>query len=515
MATTPLMLLVLPDPTITTGPEWATLLNQAINVIDNHDHSSGKGAKITPSGLNVNEQLPMNDNDLIDARSLRVSQQPSPIADPADLRALYAVGDELYYNDGSGNQIQLTSSGGLNAASVGGIGGDYGVSTALVSYNSVNSTYVFEQNTGIPGNIDIGNLIIREAVSGANGITLRSPTSLASGYNITLPAGLPASKLPLLLDASGNATAELLATSQISDSSITTSKINNLAVTTAKLADDSVTSDKLASGTVSTFVKEEFTSNDTWVVPTGVSSITVLAAGGGGGGGGGGGCNGGVSGGGIGGSGSGGQGAQPKFMNVDVTPGQTLTITVGSGGSAGSAGTTAGLGGGNGGTGGTTTITGTGLNLAFAGGLGGLGGDFGVSSAPAPSGSARGDQSLPLIDRPGSGAGGAGATAGNPSGVGGTGSRSILATGGAGGASSAGGGDPNSGGGGGGGAGFSNGGSGASGVSGVSGLSGGAGSTSAGGGGGSGGANAGGNVNGGAGGVGGTGKVEIYYNQFN
>lgn len=87
-----------------------------------------------------------------------------------------------------------------------------------------------------------------------------------------------------------------------------------------------------------------FTSNDSPSVPGGVTSISMLAIGGGGGG------NDCQAGGGSGGAG----GGLSFSNNVAVTPGETLTITVGNGGARG----TWGGGGtpGTGGTGGTTSI---------------------------------------------------------------------------------------------------------------------------------------------------------------
>jgi microcystin-dependent protein len=214
------MSLVLPTPTVTTGPEWAETLNTALELVDSHDHSVGKGTKINPNGLDINSDLPLGSNNLTNARSLRMISNASAIGGAADLRALYAVGSELYYNDGIGNQVQLTSNGGINAASVGGFGGDYTTSTALASYSSVSATFLFQQNTGINANIDAAELTIREAVASANAVKLKSPASLAASYDLTLLTALPASKLALLVDASGNLTAEEITSAQLGDNAV-------------------------------------------------------------------------------------------------------------------------------------------------------------------------------------------------------------------------------------------------------------------------------------------------------
>lgn len=118
-----------------------------------------------------------------------------------------------------------------------------------------------------------------------------------------------------------------------------------------------------------------FTSSDSWDVPAGVYSIDVIVVGGGAGGGsgamhfvscgrppyyilGGGG-------------GGGGSGYKTEGNSVSVTPGQTLTITVGTGGSGGAAASSSA--GNDGSDGGQTSITGEGVSVTANGGTKGTG----------------------------------------------------------------------------------------------------------------------------------------------
>jgi hypothetical protein len=73
--------------------------------------------------------------------------------------------------------------------------------------------------------------------------------------------------------------------------------------------------------------KDYFTSSGSWVAPSGVTNILVIAAGGGGGG---------ESGTAVGGGGAGGGAAIQQTSYVSVTPGNTYTITIGTGGAGGS-----------------------------------------------------------------------------------------------------------------------------------------------------------------------------------
>jgi hypothetical protein len=113
--------------------------------------------------------------------------------------------------------------------------------------------------------------------------------------------------------------------------------------------------------TVSSAVGQQlFTSSGTFTVPTGVTSIAVVCVGAGGGGGGSDGDD--ETGGG------GGGGALAYVNNITTTPGESLTVTVGTAGGGGAAG-------GNGSAGGNTSLDRSGTTLCQAnGGSGGLGG---------------------------------------------------------------------------------------------------------------------------------------------
>lgn len=90
--------------------------------------------------------------------------------------------------------------------------------------------------------------------------------------------------------------------------------------------------DKLAAVAVaSTWTEEQFTADDTWVVPAGVTQILVKAKGAGGGG------SGAwtTAGGALHPGGGGGEGAEVDWVPLTVTPGWTLTIDVGAGGAGG------------------------------------------------------------------------------------------------------------------------------------------------------------------------------------
>jgi len=112
--TTTNMSLVLPDVSVTVGPTYATLLNAAYTLIDSHDHSTGKGIKVTPSGLNISSDLTFGQNNATNLRSARLYNNTSISLGVNDKTCLYSLNNELYYVDGAGNNVQVTTGGALN-----------------------------------------------------------------------------------------------------------------------------------------------------------------------------------------------------------------------------------------------------------------------------------------------------------------------------------------------------------------------------------------------------------------
>jgi type II secretory pathway pseudopilin PulG len=110
------------------------------------------------------------------------------------------------------------------------------------------------------------------------------------------------------------------------------------------------------------FTYVEFTSSTYWQVPGDVTSINVIVVGAGGGG------KGGHNwqyGGSYYGGGGGNNGTTTTQNSISVTPGQTLTITIGNGGTGGAGGTSTC---GNGLAGGQSLISGTGVSVSASGG---------------------------------------------------------------------------------------------------------------------------------------------------
>jgi hypothetical protein len=229
------------------GPEYATDVNNCMGIIDSHNHAPGQGVQIDPTGLNINVDLTMNANNLIDVRSVRLDEQASAIAEAEDLGCIYNVLGDLFYNDGLGNQIQITQNGGI-AGTPGSIANL--VPPASASYVAAQESFVWESDVNTPANLDCGAVILRKIVASSPGITLQVPVSLASDYTITLPA-LPASQKFMTLDSSGNISAPWAVDGASLEISSNTLRVKALGIQTSMLAAQSVSQDKLALKTLS------------------------------------------------------------------------------------------------------------------------------------------------------------------------------------------------------------------------------------------------------------------------
>ena len=112
--TTTNMALSLPTTSVTPGPTYADLNNSAFDLVDAHDHTTGKGVRIPSAGLGINATVEFNDNGASEITFLAFTASAAPSA----TKAVYVnSSNDLYYRNASGTSVQLTS--GASIASVG------------------------------------------------------------------------------------------------------------------------------------------------------------------------------------------------------------------------------------------------------------------------------------------------------------------------------------------------------------------------------------------------------------
>lgn len=374
----PNMSLPIPNVGTEAGPQYATDINNSLTLVDQHDHSSGKGVQITPAGLNINAVLTFANNPITNLQYLNFTTQ----SNAAGAQSLYvkfgtetpSVAD-LWYNDGTNTPFQITSGGSVYAPSA---------SIPGESYSA--GTFIWKQGTGstTPANFDIGSVIIRPNTAGTtNGITLSPGAALASSLTFYLPTSIPSVQSFLNMDTSGN-----IAASWTVDNSTIAISGNQLVAQSATIASQIVaTQAQVNAGTATNVFVDPLTlsgrtnmvifdaaGNYTWTAPAGVSTAIILGRGGAGGGG-------------SGGwnsslypvSGAGGGGAVSIPVPVVLVPGNQYSITVGAGGLGGAAVTGNPSNGNPGGNGSPSAFSGNGyfgsISLSFNNiGLGGAGG---------------------------------------------------------------------------------------------------------------------------------------------
>lgn len=243
---TPNMSLTLPGVGTQAGPQYASDVNNSLSVVDAHNHTTNNGVAIPTAGINIDGDLPFNTFGASDLQRLSLDTQITPLSGVTYPTSLYASGVDLYYNDGSGNQIQITSSGQVNTAT-GNITGL--VAPATASYLSGPQKFLWQANSGtsLPASMDAGSVIIREQVAAGFGITVAAPAGLASGYTLTLPAAAPLTTNALLLTNTSGVTSFLSkgAANTVLRMDSGGSNLEYSAVDTDNITDEAVTQPKL------------------------------------------------------------------------------------------------------------------------------------------------------------------------------------------------------------------------------------------------------------------------------
>lgn len=201
----PNMNLIVPTVSVDPGPDWANNINASLSILDQHNHAPGSGIQITQSGIALSpaattyDSLTFNTSNAYALRSVRFTAQSSALALTTDIGCLYESGVDLYYNDGSGNQIRITQSGSVAGSS----GTITGLPSGTASAAYAAGTFIFQSATNTPANIDGGSYVFRNVVANSKGLTLNPPNSMAADYSLVLPA-IPGATNFLSIDSSGN-----------------------------------------------------------------------------------------------------------------------------------------------------------------------------------------------------------------------------------------------------------------------------------------------------------------------
>lgn len=205
---TPAMGLALPTPNVTQGigvalpgQSWGELQNANWGIVDTHTHAPGSGSPVPTAGIAINADLTFAGFNATNLRSTRFSGITLGSLGVNDRSCLLASSGDLYFVDGAGNQVRITSGGGV-AGTPGAITGL--ASPAAVNYTVGSKLFTFTSSSPRVAGIACGPLTIADAsVDSGNGVTISAPGALAANYSLTLPTALPASLSFATLSSTG------------------------------------------------------------------------------------------------------------------------------------------------------------------------------------------------------------------------------------------------------------------------------------------------------------------------
>jgi hypothetical protein len=114
---TPNMGLTVPNPGSEPGPAYATEISNDMVIIDGHNHANGQGEQVPTAGIDINADLTFNDLNAVGLRSTRFIEQSATLGGVGDLNCVYDINGDLWFNNGSGTPVQITSGSVVDVAS--------------------------------------------------------------------------------------------------------------------------------------------------------------------------------------------------------------------------------------------------------------------------------------------------------------------------------------------------------------------------------------------------------------
>lgn len=159
---TPNMNLTKPGVSTEPGPDWATQLNASLDAIDAHDHSSGKGVKVTQAGINITADLEMNNAKLTEIAALVFQTQGSAPGGPA-VYVLTSDG-ELYYKTSGGLIGKLTVGGQINT--------DFSNNNVIVGQALLGGSSNIVSVASSPYGVAAGDLVLLVSTAAARTVNL-------------------------------------------------------------------------------------------------------------------------------------------------------------------------------------------------------------------------------------------------------------------------------------------------------------------------------------------------------
>lgn len=177
--TTPNMNLTLPLVSQTPGPTWASQINADLTIIDAHDHIA-TGVPITVAALDINADLSFNTHAATDLTKAVFLDGYGGTPN-----SVHTAAGNLYFVNGLGQSVQITTGNTVNVGGTGNIGGIVG--SAGINYVSGPNNFQFFDEFGNSAALDAAALttgtvqiktVTLDGAPGASFYTLKLPTAL-------------------------------------------------------------------------------------------------------------------------------------------------------------------------------------------------------------------------------------------------------------------------------------------------------------------------------------------------
>lgn len=191
----------IPTVGVDPGPDYATNVSNALTKLSALTHTGAAnqdGIQIPSAGININADLTFQNQNATNLRSTRLISQPSNIIGPNDINCLYDVLGNLWFNNGFGQEIQLTAGSAIiSPTSINYNQASISTNTTISSSSNINSFLVNSSSSPITITLPIsasvaaGRFFIfydQNGSSNTNNITIRTSSSdtINGGSNIVL-----------------------------------------------------------------------------------------------------------------------------------------------------------------------------------------------------------------------------------------------------------------------------------------------------------------------------------------
>lgn len=173
--------LTIPGPGTEPGLNYAIEISNDLPIIAAHDHTTGKGVKVPVAGLNINEDIPLNQNNLNQAASIRFHNYGFNLSGPDDICSAYTKAGDLWYNNAVGTPVQVTNASGLSLT------GNFYVTKLINSNASIVPADVFDflEVNSFSGALSI-NLPAVSSVTNGRFFYIKDVGNFSATNNITL-----------------------------------------------------------------------------------------------------------------------------------------------------------------------------------------------------------------------------------------------------------------------------------------------------------------------------------------